>query len=149
MHCNGKSNVDVYNIEDTTSMCGNYIVEVSVEESLPDANVLVDILKYVIPFGYKVNYIFYTSQRELVTDVVNGDEVNIIIVDEDTGSKIVSGDDNHYGALHGIGTTVIRLSRDSGYSIGKNETGVPGDTKKDKNKKIHVKDGITYEEQIN
>lgn len=135
MHCHGRCDVDVYNVNNPSDVSGNYIVEVSVEESLPDADILVNLLKYVIPFGYKVNYIFYTSPKGLETYIAAGDEINIIIVNEDIGSRTrrlstnSDGSDspemNYPGVIHGIGTTVVRVSRDTSYRHG-NSSGVAG-----------------------
>ena len=151
MHCNGEGTADVYNVTDTADMAGNYIVEVSVEESLPDVDILVNILKYIIPFGYKVNYTFYTSPKGLETHVANSDEVNIIIVDEDTGSQVrnTSSEGIDYpGVLHGVGTTVVRVSRDSSYKLDRTfESGVTGSTSRQL-RVNKIKDGVLYEDTI-
>lgn len=127
-HCNGEYAVDVYNTEDDTNMTGNYIVEVSVEEVLPHVDLLRNILRYVIPFGYKINYTFYGTEDGLQTGAATSDEVNIILVDEDTSSRTRGRNENNYpGIIHGIGTTVIRVSRNSDYVL-RSDRGVYGGT---------------------
>jgi hypothetical protein len=112
MHCNGGYEVSINNINDTADMAGNYIIDVAVEESLPDVDVLMNILKYVIPTGYKVNYLFYLSSDVDITNAKNSDEINIILVNEDMGSRVrkslVEQELPH--AIGGLGTTVIRVS---------------------------------------
>ena len=129
MHCNGDSDVEVYNVEDHADATGNYIIEVSVEETLPNVDILKNILKYVIPFGYKVNYTFYASQKGLQSDIATGDSINIILVDEDINSRTRGTnpvEEDYPGVIHGIGTTVVRVSKNSGYVMNQTyEKGVP------------------------
>ena len=73
--------------DDISRLSNTYVVEVALEGQLVDVSLLDEILKYVLPAGYKLKYSFYESQ-ERVTDVVEEDVINIVIVQQHQNASV-------------------------------------------------------------
>ena len=77
--------------DNISRLSNTYIVEVALEGQLVDVSLLDEILKYVLPAGYRLKYSFYESQ-EYATDIVassdSTDDIKIIFVNQHENATI-------------------------------------------------------------
>lgn len=71
--------------------CNTYVVEVAIEGKKMDTTLLTELLKYVLPPGYLLEYSFYTS-AEQATKVDTDDKIQIVFVDTWDHNGIVLDD---------------------------------------------------------
>ncbi len=98
-----------------TRLTNNYLIDVAIESGTLDVTILTELLKYVLPAGYRLQYSFYSSFDNV--SVVNEDDVlNIIFLSSvgDDGTSIgnnqvtARGDeDSFYGytGVNGVSTS--------------------------------------------
>lgn len=133
--------VTIYNNVSSDSILGPYVINVELKDRvLKQLHILQDLLKYIVPCGYKVHYDLQYYVDDMKTHIHPKNTVNIIVVDEDfgsavrkayaevkksenstensnetyeTGNKVYndpSTDDTTPGVIGSIGATVIRYS---------------------------------------
>jgi hypothetical protein len=84
-----------------------YVVQVAISTKLLDITILDEILKYIIPAGYIINYIFYNPLK-LNTIVQNSDTINVVFVHDSLNSGIrLSGMDFGVLPINAVSTTNI------------------------------------------
>ena len=66
----------------------SYIVEVLVEGQITDVTLLTELLKYVLPAGYILNYSFYQS-LDAVEYIVERGTINVVIVSSAVNNRVV------------------------------------------------------------
>lgn len=71
---------------------GSYIVKISVKGKIPDTRILTEILRYVLPAGYGLEYAFLTGG--IVTDLTTSDSVRIVFTDILENGRVKSADDS-------------------------------------------------------
>ena len=70
------------------SISGNYVILVSLKDNvLKNLNILDDLLKYVLPTGYVLNYDLVYSIDDLRTNVCPQDVITVTLLNEHFGSK--------------------------------------------------------------
>jgi hypothetical protein len=69
----------------------SYIVEVAIEGQITDLTLLTELLKYVLPAGYKLKYSFY-SALDTIDYIVEKGTINIIIVSSAVNNRVASQD---------------------------------------------------------
>ena len=81
-------NVDTSVSEDAikTRLVNNYIVDVGIESNILDVTILTELLKYVLPAGYRLQYSFYSS-FDNVSVVNEKDVLNIIFLSNVSSSE--------------------------------------------------------------
>jgi hypothetical protein len=67
------------NVYDASHLFGSYVVDVAIESELLDTRILSEILKFIIPSGYHIEYSFY-NKSEFATPVLSKDKISINIV---------------------------------------------------------------------
>lgn len=94
-----KSRVDITNsvkdtITDRILHNSSYIVQVLIEGQITDITLLTELLRYVLPAGYRLNYSFYQS-LDAVEYIVERGTVNIVIASSSVNNRIAghSSDD--------------------------------------------------------
>ena len=117
VHSDGKYEVEITNVPSTVSAAkGDYSILITVETNrVENVDILDQILKYILPTGYKIDYDFIMSASGLSTEPGQSDEIHITISHENYGSRVRSfrkgtaiNDDPN--VLGGIGTTLVRVS---------------------------------------
>ena len=117
MHSDGTHSVDILNYGDG-NMYGNYVISINVEttnQKIPNIDVLDQLLKYIAPTGYTINYRTFAGTSDFAMQATSKDEINILFVNEDYGSAPRRRD--RYGKLPmdsrivgSASTTVIRYT---------------------------------------
>ena len=75
-------------VVDNKRPCNTYIVEVAIEGSYIDTTLLTEILRYVLPAGYGLEYSFFTiNENVTITDV--SDKVQILFVNRSDNDGVV------------------------------------------------------------
>lgn len=69
----------------------SYIVEVSIEGQITDTTLLTEILKYVLPAGYKLQYSFYQSTSN-IDHIVEKGTINIVIISSAINNQVTAKD---------------------------------------------------------
>lgn len=69
-----------------------YLIEILIEGKLYDLTVLTEMLKYVLPAGYKLTYGFYTAAN-FSTEVIKSDSINIIFLKKEANDSIKDASD--------------------------------------------------------
>ena len=69
------------------TLAGSYIVRIAVTDKLPDTTILTEILKYVLPAGYILNYSYKVSGENL-SKLQYSDSVNIVWAHQDLSSGL-------------------------------------------------------------
>lgn len=100
-----------------TRLANTYIVEISIESDKIDTTILTEILRYVLPAGYKLKYSFYKS-TENITQTVYSDTIHIVfikkidndgirVLTDNVGGSEINYSDMYEGefGIHGVGTT--------------------------------------------
>lgn len=116
----GSHNVKIYSPY-TAPIAGNYIIDLEVETEgrLPNIHILENLLRYVVPTGYNINYKLYMESTGNISELTSSDSINIILIPEELGSKPRSteydgkGNDDDKGlpgVLNAVATTVIKVS---------------------------------------
>lgn len=126
VHSDGKSIIEYKDFETHNDPNGNYIVILNIEDKALDVTILTEILRYILPTGYIVEYSFFQSAdiKPTITEV--SDRIKITFVDEAISSGVklsVAEDSTLYedNVLSGISnTTIIKVQN--------NEDGVMSDT---------------------
>jgi hypothetical protein len=116
LHSDGNCNVDVVNYGGDT-ISGEYVIHIDVEatrQKIPNLDILDQLLKYIAPTGYVVNYRTFVRPEELTTVSYNEDEITVIFLDDRYHSDARSVSDTDPWVIGGVGTTVIRLSDEVG-----------------------------------
>ena len=67
----------------------SYIVEVSIEGQLTDLTLLTELLRYVLPAGYRLKYSFYQASKT-INHIIEKGTINIIIVSSAINNRIAS-----------------------------------------------------------
>lgn len=96
-----------------------YVVQVSMSTKELDITILDEILKYIIPAGYKIEYVFYTPfyPEEFIT---NSDTIKIVFVEDALHSGIrLSKEDFELLPINSISTTRVVPEETSLYPQGK------------------------------
>lgn len=98
MHTDSTYDIHVFN-NDRQDVYGNYIVIVSINDNLlKNLNILDDLLTYVLPAGYKVNYELAYEVDTLRTNVHPKDTITVTLMNEHFGSiprKVWKDDQNN------------------------------------------------------
>lgn len=87
------SNIEVINKQMQKDILGYqvnqdiYIVKINLKSEILDVTLLDEMLKYIIPAGYGVNYVFYGDSK-LETIIKYKDSVTVYFVNSDDGSKV-------------------------------------------------------------
>ena len=71
----------------TTSVSGEYIVDVGIESEMLDTSLLTDILRYILPAGYKLEYSFYTGYDQS-SEIDYEDKVTVVLVSKGVNDGI-------------------------------------------------------------
>lgn len=91
--CDRSTNIRVINSDTTRSELGYnitqpvYVVKVNIKGYVIDTKILTELLKYIIPAGYAVEYHFY-EENEAITKIFSKDVVNIVFVKTDDNRAI-------------------------------------------------------------
>lgn len=99
----------------------SYIVDISVKGKLTDTSILTEILKYVIPAGYKLRYSYKAGDN--ITTIIPTDNVEIItgvegnIGFEELNSGLRKSDDTYSMLLGRVDTATVKLSKDTDVSL--------------------------------
>jgi hypothetical protein len=125
LHSDGAHTVDILNYGDG-DMSGNYIISINVEatqQRIPNIDILDQLLKYIAPTGYTINYRTFIGTSGFTTKTANSEEINILFVNEDYGSAPRATHDYVGGPVRsemenrivgGASTTVIRYTNNRG-----------------------------------
>lgn len=84
-----------YTIDNVYDPENSYVVDISVSGKLEDTTILNEILRYVIPAGYKLRYSYFVD-GETKTEVVVKDTVNVYIPDKRASSALHYTPDDTY-----------------------------------------------------
>ena len=118
MHSDGTHTVEVLNYGDG-DMSGNYIISINVEatqQRIPNIDILDQLLKYIAPTGYAINYKTFVGASGFTTKTANSEEINILFVNESYGSVARTVAEYESAKLMenrivgGANTTVIRYT---------------------------------------
>jgi hypothetical protein len=120
MHSDGTHNVEILNYGDG-NMAGNYIISINVEatqQKIPNIDILDQLLKYIAPTGYAINYKTFIGTSGFSTTTTTEDEINILFVNDGYGSapRSKSNYDDAPSEMDrrnvgGASTTVIRYTK--------------------------------------
>lgn len=140
--------VEIVNKSPNSGINGLYIVEIELEDNvLKRLHILDDILKYVLPAGYKLEYDLKYLVDDIRTEIYPLDKVNIVLVNEHLGSNVrkaynleIINDDESVsnrkvyddprdgnstnklpGVIGAIGTTVVTLTKNPSEVINSND----------------------------
>ena len=134
LHSDGSYYVVIENMNNNsnpiTSGRGNFVIAIAttVEDNrLKELDVLDDLLKYVIPTGYKIDYSMNISSDSFVSTYLSDDTVYITMFDEREENRIRSSEDapdNDENTatyeersirqnLHSVGAVVVRASKNN------------------------------------
>lgn len=100
----------------------SYIVDISVKGRITDTSILTEILKYVIPAGYKLRY-SYKIGDNINTTIIPTDSVEIItgvkdnIGFEELNSGLRKSDDTYSMLLGRVDTATVKKSKDNDVSL--------------------------------
>lgn len=109
-----------------TRLTNNYLIDVAIESSTLDVTILTELLRYVLPAGYRLQYSFYSSFDNV--SVVNEEDVlNIIFlssVGSDDGAVIgnnqvtAKGDEHSFFGYTGVNgvSTSRSVTRDTEFN---------------------------------
>ena len=115
----GSYKVEVENVNDNRNLAteglGNYVVAIlaSVTDTgIKDIDILEDLLRYVIPTGYKIDYSMSIASPGFQSTILSDHTVYITMFDERKENRLRSSDDtaNIRNNLHSIGAVVISAS---------------------------------------
>lgn len=96
--------VEIVNGEEIT---GDYVINIGVQDKLPDTTILDEILKYVIPAGYGLRYVYY-ADTSYQTIIHQKDVVNIVLVQHSLGSGVRADSEEEYPRIiSNVDTTSI------------------------------------------
>lgn len=88
IYINCNYTIEVINQQNNTNPIGPYVIKIELEENvLKNLYILDNILKYIIPAGYVLNYTLNYSLDDISLDATANDVINIILVNEQLGSK--------------------------------------------------------------
>lgn len=84
------------------STCANvYLIEIQLETTLRNLSVLREMLRYILPTGYEVQFGFY-SAKNLTTEIqLPTDKLNIIVVSTDDNDRVIGATDGQVEVLKG------------------------------------------------
>lgn len=71
-----------------------YVIHINIKDNILDTSILTELLKYIIPAGYAVQYHFY-KESNLSTKVFYKDVVNIVFIDSSNNRRIVNTQDTN------------------------------------------------------
>lgn len=78
-----------------------YLIEVQIETTLRNLSVLREMLRYILPTGYEVQFGFY-SAKNIITEVeLPADKLNIIVVSTDDNDRVIGATDAQVEVLKG------------------------------------------------
>ena len=69
-----------------------YVVHINIKDSVLDTTILTELLKYIIPAGYAIQYHFYKDSN-LSTKVFYKDVVNIVFVNSSKNRQVSNNTD--------------------------------------------------------
>ena len=128
-HVSGEIKVTVTNKEKTNGINDQlntienvYVVQVAISTKLLDIIILDEILKYIIPAGYRINYIFYNPLK-LDTVITEEDAINIIFVEDNVHSGIRTNTNFNDLPINTVSTTrVVKSHRTDPLVINRADT---------------------------
>lgn len=87
-----------------------YLIEIDLQSQIQNTDVLKEMLNYVLPAGYKLNFGFYTSQNFeteilLGSQSINGDSINIIFISTENNNSVFDVPENSDDGRSQVGTT--------------------------------------------
>lgn len=71
----------------------SYVIEIGINSAFKDTTVLDEILKYILPSGYKISYLFYSSSSSSSIDLIDVYDNSYLIYVNDNLGSIVRGTD--------------------------------------------------------
>lgn len=123
IHSSGSYVIEIENINNDNNLVtkghGNYVIAIAttVENNrLEELDILEDLLSYVIPTGYRVDYSMNISTTPLERTYLSDDTVYITMFDERKENRVRSLDDSSYEEsslrknLHSVGAIIVRAS---------------------------------------
>jgi len=101
-HVNTEVRIDIVNnsIDDES-----YTINIGIESTLKDLTVLNEVLKYVIPSGYKIKYYFYTGVPMNELCITNRSNINAVQISDLVNSHL--GDTTYSGTNSDIENRLI------------------------------------------
>lgn len=102
----------------TDSIVGNtYIIQVAIEGKQVDTTLLTELLRYVLPAGYKLEYSFYTAM-EAVSRVDHRDSIQIAFVNmgDSRGVRVTTANDAENRYPYELTFTTVLSDEDNGES---------------------------------
>ena len=88
IYANCDHRIEITNRSAINKISGYYIIKIDLEDNvLKNLHILDDILKYVLPSGYKLEYDLKYSVDDIVNNIYPLDSVNITFVNEHRASK--------------------------------------------------------------
>lgn len=103
IHTDCNYSAEIYN-NSNSSVNGNYVVVISLQHNvLKNLHILDDLLKYVLPTGYILNYKLAYELADLKTYVAPKDEIRVTLLNEHFGSHARP----KYSQTEGDGSTVV------------------------------------------
>ena len=119
IYSDGSYKIVVENINDNNNLStrglGNYVVAIlaSVTDTgIKDIDILEDLLKYVIPAGYKIDYSINIASPDFQSTVLSDHTVYVTMFDERKENRLRSSADtaNVRNNLHSVGAIVVMAS---------------------------------------
>ena len=150
IHKNSRTSIEYRTTETSNNPYGNYLVVLRLDDGVPDITLLDELLRYIVPAGYLVEYSAFTSN--VVDPTITGvsDRVKITFVDERISSGVkLSGDDTlgiyADNVVSGIGNTTIIEVQDieNGQIVSPDMADIWSDT--NTSNKLSIRDGTENE----
>ena len=114
MKSDGKYTIGVRNNPDGVS--GLYVIDIGAEAKMYNVQLLDQLLKYILPPGYDIEYHKYVSKDFPKLAATRSGVVSVYIVGEGVGS-VVRGNECNYDTIVGsVGTTTYRSIKDTATS---------------------------------
>lgn len=100
------ANVEV-RIDNGDEISGDYVIYIGVQDKLPDTTILNEILKYVIPAGYGLRFVFY-ADTSYKLPIYQKDFINIVIAKSSIDSGVRPSTDTEYPSIiDNVDTTLV------------------------------------------
>lgn len=90
-----------------------YTVMIGTQERLTDTNILEAILKYVLPAGYAVRYIFY-ADTSFKTELQHSDSVQVVFANTGVLSSVRGAEQDVPSTLNNIDMTTVSSTSNNG-----------------------------------